>query len=51
LDNPVQSRRHPTDGGVLDVALDVDHAATGIALVPETVQLLGRGPKLDDQVA
>jgi hypothetical protein len=36
---------------VLDVALNVDHAATGVALVPVTVQVLGRGPKLDDQIA
>ena len=34
-----------------DPALDVDDHLTRIELVPPSVQVLGRGPKLDDEIA
>ena len=51
LHDPVEGRRHPGNGRVLDPALDVGDPPAGIALVPGAVELLGRGPELHDEVA
>jgi hypothetical protein len=36
---------------MLDVALDIGNAPTGIALVPGAVELLGGSPKLNNEIA
>jgi hypothetical protein len=36
---------------MLHAALDIGDTPAGIALVPGTIELLGGGPKLHDQVA
>src|SRR5947208_184773 len=51
LHDSVKCRRHPGNGRMLSVALDVSDAAAGVALVPGAVEFLGGGPKLDDEVA
>ena len=49
--DPVQGRRHPGNGRMLDPALHVPDAPAGVALVPRAVELLGGGPELHDEVA
>ena len=39
------------NGRVPDAALNINDASAGVALVPSPVELLGRGPKLHDEVA
>ena len=51
LDDPVEGRRHPGNGRMLDPPLDVCDAVAGIAFVPGAVELLGGGPELHDEVA
>ena len=51
LDDPVEGCRHPGNGRVLDPALDVGDPPAGIALVPGSVELLGRRPELHDEIA
>ena len=51
LHDAVEGRRHPGNGRMLDVALDVRNAPAGIAFVPGAVELFGRGPELHDEVA
>jgi hypothetical protein len=50
LHGAVEGRHHPWNGRMLDAALDVPDAAASIALVPEAVQFLGNGSKLNDEV-
>ena len=51
LDDPIQGCRHPGNGRVLDSALDVGDPPAGIALVPGSVELLGRRSKLHDEIS
>jgi hypothetical protein len=51
LHDAVEGCRHPGNGRMLDLALDVDDAPAGVALVPGAVELFGGGPKLHDEVA
>ena len=51
FDNAVQRRRHPADHRMADPALDVLDDLPGRALVPVPVEVLGREPELDDQIA
>ena len=51
LHDAIEGGRHPSNGRVLDPALDVDDAAAGIALVPGAIEVLSGGPKLHDEVA
>src|SRR5262249_4595706 len=50
LHDAVESRRHPGNGVMLDLALDVGDAPPGIALVPAAVELFRRSPELYEQV-
>src|SRR5262249_14713775 len=50
-DDAVKSCRHPRNGRMLDLALDVGDVPAGVALVPSPVELLGGGPKLYDEIA
>ena len=50
LDHAVEGGRHPSQDRVLDPALDVCDDLAGIALEPAPIELLGRGPELDDEV-
>jgi hypothetical protein len=51
LHDAVEGCRHPGNGRVPHAALNVSNASAGVALIPGTVELLGRSPKLYDQVA
>jgi hypothetical protein len=51
FDPAVEGGRHPAQSRVSDLALDISEDMTGIALVPSSVQVLGRNTKLDNQVA
>ena len=51
LDDAVQRRSHPADHRVADPALDIFDDLPGCALVPVPVEVLGREPELDDQIA
>ena len=51
LDDAVQRRSHPADHRVADPALDIFDDLPGRALVPLPIEVFGREPELDDQVA
>ena len=47
----IECRRHPADGGMLDVPLDVANDLPGIEFIPAAVKVFGDGAQLDDQIA
>src|SRR5207237_936283 len=51
LHDAVEGGSHPRDGRMLDPTANAPNASAGIALVPGAIELLGRGPKLYDQIA
>jgi hypothetical protein len=51
LDDPIEGSRHPGERSMLYPALDVPHPPARIALVPGSVEVLGGGPQLHDEVA
>ena len=51
LDPAIERSCHPAQRRMPDLPLDVGDDLTGIGLVPAPVQLLGRQPELDDEVA
>jgi hypothetical protein len=51
FDTAVERCSHPSQRRMPDLPLDVREHLTGIGLVPVPVQVLGRYPKLDNQVA
>ena len=50
LDPAVECCRHPSDGGMPDLPLDVRDEVTGIGLVPAPVQSLGGQAELDERL-
>jgi hypothetical protein len=51
LDTAVKRRAHPPDNRMPDFPLDVGDDLAGIGLIPAPVELFGREPELNDQVA
>ena len=47
----IECRRHPVEAWVADSPLYIGNGLTCISLVPTPIELLGREPKLDDQIA
>jgi len=50
LNHSIKSGRHPAQDWMLHVPLNVRDHRTGVALVPEPVQVLRNEPELDDEV-
>ena len=47
----IERRRHPAEPWMPDMRLHVRNDLPGIGLVPAPVEVLGDGPKLDNEVA
>src|SRR6516165_8521489 len=50
LDNAVEGRDHPKNGGMPDAALDVADAVARVTLVPGAIELFGGGSELDHEI-
>ena len=51
LHDSVKGGHHPRNCRVPDPALDLADPPAGVALIPGAIELLGRCPKLHDEVA